>query len=281
MSWESDAYVVGIQLGKSQAGRNEKLVLLYLSNRYNQDAGMAWMKLRRMADDCGISRRGLSYVLRRLEKRGIVERLVGRGRGKVSLYRFPLMLTDSERKNPACPFNAQVKERGKKGAVFAPFIWNKRCKAEHSKEEPSLTKELAVSYFGSFAEKARKPIQLPVENRGGKMTRDAVGSPQRTKKAPLAPTTSAGLPHGELSKLAQELSEVRLVRHSGLKPLDAARCLAEAARSEVPGATGGGILAAVIEASKLPEGYELRSPMKWLMRYVKDRFRAMALYPDG
>lgn len=289
MSWQSDAHVVGLKCGRSGAGRNEKLVLHYLSNRYNSDFQMAWVSDGRIAEECGLSLRGLKYVLGRLVGKGFVERVRGNGRGRVSLYRFPGMLTEAERMNAKSLFARRLRpEKGAnaapfiagKGANAAPFCAKKRVQSQHRNKEPSLL-ELTESFLLGLAEKA-KPIQRPVEkSRAAKTGENRVEPLQRVQKAGLAPTTSAPLPEEELARLAADLSELALVRRAQLRPLEVARCLVQAARSQVPDATLGGILAAAMEASRGPEGYQVRSPMKWLMRRVSDRYRSLALYPEG
>lgn len=125
MSWEATAYVAGLDCGKDVKGRGEKLVLLLLANNYNNHKGEAWPSQKLLAEESGFSIRGLKYILARLEKKELIERRVGDGRGHKTAYRFPGFVLKGA---AAAPFSTErvqnrldkgCKNEGTKGAKLS------------------------------------------------------------------------------------------------------------------------------------------------------------------
>ena len=113
MSWKATDHVAGLK-GLSIA---EKGVALLLANRYNDDQGYAWPSVLRLAEEAGLSERGVRYILRRLEDKGAIATEKNRGRGHTNKYIFPGL----KGAQPA-PFTATEKGHGatEKGHPVAP-----------------------------------------------------------------------------------------------------------------------------------------------------------------
>ena len=52
----------------------EKYLLIYLSDRYNEEQGFAWPSISRMSKDTGISKSSIKRALNRLEALGYIRR---------------------------------------------------------------------------------------------------------------------------------------------------------------------------------------------------------------
>ena len=83
MSWQATAYVAEITEGITP---NEKLVLLCLANRYNNDRGFAWPSIPRLAGESLMSERTVYRVLKSLASKGFIAAYSGGGRGMTNQY---------------------------------------------------------------------------------------------------------------------------------------------------------------------------------------------------
>jgi hypothetical protein len=90
MSWKASGYVKQIVLCPNGEGitRSEKLLALVIADYYNEEEGRAWASVATLARDAIMSQRQIRYVLRSLEKKGLISTTTG-GVNKSNSYRFP------------------------------------------------------------------------------------------------------------------------------------------------------------------------------------------------
>jgi hypothetical protein len=85
LSWKAANYVKELVTGITPA---EKLLLFVLSDYHNTVKRICWPSLKTIAEEALMSERNASRLLESLERKGILHRVVGTGRGKTTCYRF-------------------------------------------------------------------------------------------------------------------------------------------------------------------------------------------------
>jgi hypothetical protein len=91
MSWRMNNSVKQMTHGTTgrRLNANEKLVLLTLSDYYNEELRFAWVSMERLARETACEVRSLRRILRRLEiEHRILMITISTGRGKSNEYRF-------------------------------------------------------------------------------------------------------------------------------------------------------------------------------------------------
>lgn len=76
MSWSASAYVRTLTTAPTgeKITRSEKLLLMVLADRYNEDEGCAWPSLKNLAADALMSRSHACTLLTALERKGVITR---------------------------------------------------------------------------------------------------------------------------------------------------------------------------------------------------------------
>ena len=88
MSWKATAYVKDLVSGISPA---EKLLLFVLADYHNTVKRICWPSLKVLAEESLMSERNASRLLDHLVTKGILNRVVGLGRGNTTCYRFVVL----------------------------------------------------------------------------------------------------------------------------------------------------------------------------------------------
>ena len=93
MSWKACAYVKKLRHASNgeEVTKDEKLVLLHLADAHNEEKGLAWPSVPTISEDCRISIRKVQYILRDLERKGVIAiiRPEKNGRGRFLSIALP------------------------------------------------------------------------------------------------------------------------------------------------------------------------------------------------
>lgn len=111
MSWRATAYVKGVITcpNAERIGRTEKFLALILADYYNDEDGAAWASVRALSEDALMSERHCRSMLRQLERKGLIQTVLG-GIDRSNSYRFPALKGGQPLPRP----------RKRRGAAIAP-----------------------------------------------------------------------------------------------------------------------------------------------------------------